>query len=106
MIMFRINLDDERAEDVESIVARMVKTDEEEIETLMKRVPNPGLNAQQIERLAELRRRQKFLTKNNLMIIFALRGIEDMSVSDKEDYEETVDLMVEHGYAKGRPDAD
>jgi hypothetical protein len=104
MIMFRINLDDDPAKDVEAIVERMVKSDEEEIEALMAKQPLP--TARQIERLAELRRRQKFLTKNNLMIIFALRGIEDMSASDKEDYEETVDLMVEHGYAKGRPDAD
>lgn len=106
MIMFRINLEEKDAKDVESIVEKMERTDDAEIEKLMKRVPTPGLSVLQSDRLAELRRRRKFLTKNNLMMIFALRGIEDMSVSDAEDYEETMDLMVHHGLAKGRPDAD
>jgi hypothetical protein len=46
--------------------------------------------------------RHKFITKPNLLRIFALRGLEDLEQGGSED--ETVDLLVRFGRAKGRPD--
>jgi hypothetical protein len=55
-----------------------------------------------VNRLDELEGRRKFITKANLLRIFALRGLEDMEQGGNE--EETIDLMVRLGRAKGRPD--
>lgn len=102
MIYHNVGLTKPEIARLRRVVKVMLDNDKAETSDLKIARENSDIGPDNMARLEELRGRRKFITKANLLRIFALRGLEDMEQGGNE--EETIDLMVRHGRAKGRPD--
>lgn len=103
MIYHNVGLTKAEAARLRRVGAVLLGNDKLEISDLETAEENDDIGPDNRDRLHLLRRRRKFLTKSNLLRIFVLRGLEDAEQSGPVEAEQTADLMVRLGRAKGRP---
>ena len=103
MIYHDVGLSKADGERLRRIVRRMVESEDGEAKDLVGVCKNadPAFTKHHAERLAELSRRRKYVTKANLLRVLVLRALDDIEAGVDE--EEILDLMARFGCAKGRP---
>jgi hypothetical protein len=104
MITVRISLGKEPARKLDKIIKQARKGDELEIESLMRLMETGAIGSEGKRRLVELEDRQKFITKNNFLLVYTVRTIGEVEYAGVGD--DTLYDMARMGLAKGRPNAD